>query len=113
MSNQISDIPADQTPRAKPRLIFSDKSSVIDTYESYAKNGFTHLLPQSPAELRYKQEKRFLSAIDLTKSIVFVKVQSIIITMGPDWTSPERQRKEYMMATVNFEAKTIKNVTNS
>jgi hypothetical protein len=52
-----------------------------------------------------------LSAIDLTKTIVFVTVQSIIRTMAPDWTSPERQRKEYMMTTVNFEAKTIKNVT--
>jgi hypothetical protein len=105
------DVKPEQTPRAKPRLIFSDKSSVIDTYESYAKNGFTHLLPQSPAELRYEREKRFLSAIDLTKSKVFVTVQNIIRTMATDWTSPERQRKEYMTYVVNFEAKNIKNVT--
>jgi hypothetical protein len=106
-----SSIQAPQTPRPAPRLIFSDKSSVMDSYESYSKNGFTHLLPQSPAERRYEQEKRFLSAIDLTKSNVFVTVQSIIRTMAPDWTSPERLKKEYMMVTVNFEAKNTKNVT--
>ncbi len=107
----VSTIPAPQTPRPKPRLIFIDKSSVIDSYESYVKNGFADLLPQSPAERRYEQEKIFLSAIDLTKSTVFVTVQSIIRTMAPDWTSPERQKKEYMMVTVNFEAKNTKNVT--
>jgi len=106
-----SSIQAPQAPRPKPRLIFSDKSSVIDSYESYAKNGFAHLLLQSPAERRYEQEKRFLSAIDLTKSTVFVTVQSIIRTMATDWTSPERQKKEYMIVTVNFEAKNTKNVT--
>jgi len=91
--------------------MFSDKSSVIDSYESYTKNGFAHLLPQSPAERRYEQEKTFLSAIDLTKSKVFVTVQNIIRTMAPDWTNPERRKKEYMMVTVNFEAKNTKNVT--
>ena len=31
--------------------------------------------------------------------------------MATDWTSPERQKKEYMTYTVNFEAKNTKNVT--
>jgi hypothetical protein len=75
---------APQTPRPVPRLMISDKSSVIDSYESYSKNGFTHLLQQSPAERRYQQEKQFLSAIDLTKSTVFVTIHSIIRTMAPD-----------------------------
>jgi hypothetical protein len=100
-----------QDPRAKPRLIFADKSSVIDTYESYSKNGFAHLLLQSQAERRYQKEKLFLSAIDLTKHIVFVTVQNITRTMATDWTSPERQKKEYMTYTVNFEAKDTDNVT--
>jgi hypothetical protein len=56
MSLESSD-KAPQTPRPKPRLTISDKSSVIDSYESYTKNGFTHLLPQSTAERRYQQEK--------------------------------------------------------
>ena len=100
-----------QDPRAKPRLIFADKSSVIDTYESYTKNGFSHLLQQSQAERRYEKEKLFLSAIDLTKSTVFVNVQNITRTMATDWSSPERQKKEYMTWTVNFEAKNTDNVT--
>ena len=100
-----------QDPRAKPRIVFADKSSVIDTYESYTKNGFSHLLQQSQAERRYEKEKLFLSAIDLSKSTVFVTVQNITRTMATDWTSPERQKKEYMTYTVNFEAKDTDNVT--
>jgi hypothetical protein len=106
-----STIIAPQTPRAKPRITYLDKSSVVDSYESYSKNGFQHLLPQSPAERRYQQEKRFLSGIDLTKSNVFVTVYSIIRTMAPDWKDPERRKKEYMMVNINFEAKNTKNVT--
>jgi hypothetical protein len=107
----VSSIPAEQKQLPVPRLIFADKSSVTDTYESYNKNGFQHLLLQSHAERRYQQEKRFLSAIDLTKNLVFVTVQNITRTMAPDWTSPEREKKEYMTWTVNFEAKNTKNVT--
>jgi hypothetical protein len=31
--------------------------------------------------------------------------------MAPDWTDPERQKKEYMIVNVNFEAKNTKYVT--
>ena len=47
----VSTITPPQTPRPKPRFIFSEKSSVIDAYESFAKEGFAHLLdirPNSP-----------------------------------------------------------------
>ena len=37
----VSSIPVEgQAPRAKPRFIFSEKSSLIDAQESYTKNGF-------------------------------------------------------------------------
>ena len=68
-------------------------------------------MQQSQAERRYEKEKLFLSAIDLTKHIVFVTVQNITRTMATDWSSPERQKKEYMTWTVNFEAKDTDNVT--
>ena len=62
----VSNIPAPQSPRPKPRFIFSEKSSVIDTYESYAKQGFAHLMTNQ-AQFTYDFEKQFLSKIDLTK----------------------------------------------
>jgi len=43
----VSSIATPQTPRPKPRFNFSDQSSVIDTYESYAKEGFLHLMTQN------------------------------------------------------------------
>ncbi len=42
---------------------------------------------------------------------MFVTVQNITRTMATDWSSPERQKKEYMTWTVNFEAKNTDNVT--
>lgn len=67
MSEQVSSIPAPQTPRPKPRFIFLDSSSVIDIYNSFAKRGFALLL-SSQAEFPYQQEKTFLSRVDLTKN---------------------------------------------
>jgi hypothetical protein len=100
----VSSIPAPQTPRAKPRFIFSEKSSVIDTYESYAKEGFAHLItPQ--AEFPYTFEKKFLSKVDLEKGPILVSVGTIIRTIAVDWESPKRERKEYLYYTVALEAK--------
>jgi len=108
----ISSIPAPQADKPKPRFIFSEKSSVIDTYESFAKEGFAHLLSggyvnnsTEQAKRPYEQEKRFLSAVDLTKGPILVSVQSIIRTMAVDWESPKRERKEYMYYTTEWEAK--------
>jgi hypothetical protein len=100
----VSSIPAPQTPRAKPRFIFSEKSSVIDTYESYAKEGFADLItPQ--AEFPYTFEKQFLSKVDLENGPILVSVRTMIRTMAVDWESPKRERKEYLYYTVELEAK--------
>lgn len=96
----VSSIIPPQAPKPKPRFIFSDKSSVIDTYESYAKEGFADLMtPQ--AEFPYMQEKKFLSKVDLTKGPILVSVQSILRIMAVDWDSPKRERKEYMYYTTD------------
>jgi hypothetical protein len=104
MSDQVSSIPAPQTPKPKPRFIFSDSSRVIDTYESYAKEGFAHLV-STQAEFPYLQEKKFLSKVDLTKGPILVSVQSILRIMAVDWDSPKREKKEYMYYTTEWEAK--------
>jgi hypothetical protein len=105
-----STIQAPQTPRPKPRFIFSEKSSVIDTYESYAKEGFSHMLTNQ-AEFPHNQKNLFLSSVDLTKGPILVTVQNIIRTMAVDWDSPKRERKEYMYYTTQWEAKNHKNNT--
>ncbi len=93
MVEQVSTIQAPQTPRPKPRFIFSDSSTVIDTYESFEKEGFAHLMTNQ-AEFQYKFEKQFLSSVDLTKGPIFVSVGMMIRTMAVDWESPKRERKE-------------------
>lgn len=77
----VSSIPAPQIPRPKP--LFSEKSSVIDTYESYAKEGFSYMLTNQ-AEFPYKFEKQFLSKVDLTKGPILVSVGMMIRTMAVD-----------------------------
>jgi hypothetical protein len=107
----VSSIPAPQTTRPKPRFIFSEKSSVIDTYESFGKEGFADLLTDFAnvsahhARFPYEQEKLFLSRVDLSKSQILVTVQTIVRIMAPDWDSPKRERKEYMYYTTQWEAK--------
>jgi hypothetical protein len=108
----VSSIPAPSVEKPKPRFIFSEKSSVIDAYESYGKEGFAHLLTAGfvnnsteHAKRPYESEKRFLSAVDLSKGPILVTVQSIIRTMAVDWSSPKRERKEYMYYTTQWEAK--------
>jgi hypothetical protein len=107
----VSSIPAPQTPRPKPRFIFSEKSSVIDTYESFEKEGFAHILTDhgdlsaNHARFPYEQQKKFLSAVDLSKGPILVTVQSIVRTMAVDWDSPKRERKEYMYFSTQWEAK--------
>jgi hypothetical protein len=105
-----STIPAPQRPKPVPRFIYVDKSSVNDTYSSYAKNGFAHLITNQ-AEFPYNQKNLFLSSVDLGKSPILVSVQSIIRIMAPDWNSPKRERKEYMYFTLQLEAKNFKNNT--
>lgn len=104
MVEQVSTIVAPQTPRPKPGFIFSESSSVIDSYNSYAKEGFSHLMsPQ--AEFPYLQEKKFLRKVDLTKGPILVSVQTILRIMAVDWDSPKRERKEYLYYTTQWEAK--------
>ena len=105
-----STIEAPQKPRPKPRLIFADKSSVTDTYESYAKEGFAHLITNQ-AEFPFNQKNKFLSSVDLTKGPILVSVQSIIRIVAVDWDSPKRERKEYMYYTTQWQAKNHKNNT--
>jgi hypothetical protein len=101
----VSSIPVPQTPQPKPRFIFAEKSSVIDTYESFAKEGFAHLITNQ-AEFPYQFEKRFLSKVDVAKGPILVSVQSIVRTMAVDWDSPKRERKEYMSITQSGKQKT-------
>ena len=96
----VSSIPAPQAPRPKPRFIFLEKSSVIDAYESFAKEGSA-----CHARFPYEQQKKFLSAVDLSKGPILVNVQSIVRTMAVDWDSPKRERKEYMYYSTQWEAK--------
>jgi hypothetical protein len=112
MSSSISSIPAPQADKHKLRFIFLEKSSTIDTYESFGKEGFGDQLSQGyvnnsteHAKRPYEQEKRFLSAVDLTKGPILVSVQSIIRTMAVDWDSPKRERKEMMYYNTEWEAK--------
>jgi len=91
MSNSVSSIPAPQADKPKPKFIFLEKSSVIDTYNSFGKEGFTYLLPEGfhdqstqHAIFLYEQQKKFLSAVDLTKGPIFVNIQSIVRTMAVD-----------------------------
>jgi hypothetical protein len=100
----VLSIPVPQTPRPKPRFIFAERSSVIDTYESFAKEGFAHLITNQ-AEFPYQFEKRFLSKVDVAKGPILVSVQSIVRTMAVDWDSPKRERKEYMYYNSEWEAK--------
>jgi hypothetical protein len=107
----VSSIPAPQTPKAKPRFIFSEKSSVIDTYESFGKEGFGDIITDYAnisahhARFPYEQQKKFLSKVDLSKGPILVTVQSIVRTMAVDWNSPKRERKEYMVYSTEWEAK--------
>ena len=77
----VSSIPAPQTPRPKPRFNSQRRASVIDTYESFGKEGFAHILqitetcPQIMPEFPYEQEKKFLSKVDLSKGPIIVKVR--------------------------------------
>jgi len=103
--SSVSTIPApQQTPRPKPRFIFLEKSSVIDAYESFGKEGFSHLIT-SQAEFPYDFEKQFLSKVDLTKGPILVSVESIVRTMAVDWDSPKREKKEMLCYSCSWEAK--------
>ena len=113
----VSSIPAPQTPKPKPRFIFSDKSSVIDTYESFGKEGFAHILTDhgdtsaNHARNPYEQEKKFLSQVDLSKGNILVKLESMVRIMASDLDSPKRERKEYFYYTTEWEAKDHRNNT--
>jgi hypothetical protein len=106
----VSSIPAPQTPKPKPRFLFLEKSSVIDTYESYEKEGFAHLM-SNQAEFPYQFEMQFLSKVDLTKSPILVTVESIVRQMAVDWDSPKREKKEVLYYSCSWEAKDRMNNT--
>ena len=100
----ISTITPPQTPRPKPRFVFAEKSSIIDTYESFAKEGFADLITNQ-AEFPYYFERRFLSKVDLSKGPILVSVTSLVRTMAIDPDSPKRERKEYLYYTCEWSAK--------
>ena len=81
--------PRSQSPDSYSQI----RGSVIDTYESYAKEGFAHLM-SNQAEFPYQFEKQFLSKVDLTKGPILVTVESIVRQMAVDWDSPKREKKE-------------------
>jgi hypothetical protein len=100
----VSTITPPQTPIPKPRFVFLEKSSVIDAYESFAKEGFAHLIT-SQTEFPYTFEKKFLSKVDLTKGPILVSVGMIIRTMAVDPSSEKREKKEYLYYNCDWEAK--------
>ena len=63
------------------------------------------MILQNIAKLPYEQEKRFLSAVDLTKGPYTCQCQNIIRTMAVDHNSPKRESKEMMYYTTEWEAK--------
>ena len=105
-SQHVSKIQPPQKPRPTPNFVFTDQSSIDETYESYAKNGFETL---EKAERVYNFEKRFISQVDLTKGPILVTVQNIVRAMVPDMTNPKRPRREQMTYTTQWEAKNHRN----
>ena len=96
----VSSIPVHREEKPKPRFIFSEKSSVIDAYKSFGKEGFAHLITAGyvndiaeHAKRPYESEKRFLSAVDLSKGPILVSVQTILRIMAVDWSSPKARGK--------------------
>jgi hypothetical protein len=85
---------------------------VIDTYNSYAKEGFAHLM-STQAEFPYLQEKKFLSRVDLEKGPILVSVQTTLRIMAVDWSSPKRERKEYMYYTTEWAKDHLNNTVRS
>lgn len=79
-----STISAPQKPRPKPQFIFADKSSVIDTYQSFAKNGFAHLMSQQ-AEFPYEQKNKFLSSVEFRtyQKVLFLLLFKISLESWP------------------------------
>jgi hypothetical protein len=100
----VSSIPVQQTPRPKPRFIFSDSCSVIDIYESFAKESLAHLMTNQ-ANFPYEFEKQFLSKVDLERGPILVSVGMMVRTMAVAWESPKRKRKECVYYTTGWEAK--------
>jgi hypothetical protein len=99
----VSNIPVDSTPKAMPRFIFSEKSSLTDTYQSYANNGFEITFDFGTP---YHREKEFISQVDLTKQDkILVTILNITRTMAVDHDSPTKQKKEYMYYTVDVSAR--------
>jgi hypothetical protein len=109
MDMSVSSIPAPQAPRAKPRFTFSDSSSVIDAYDSFAKEGFAHLMTNQ-AEFPYTFEKKFLPKVDLTKGSIMVTIESMVRIMAVDWNSPKRERREYLSIVVPGRPKTASEI---
>jgi hypothetical protein len=98
----VSSIPAPQADKPKPRFIFSEKSSLKDTFESFSKNGFE---PTTQAEFPYQFERKFISKADITKGPILVTVRNITRVVAVDHSSPTHQRKEWMTYTCECESK--------
>lgn len=110
MPRHLSSISPPVEEKPKIRFNFLEKNSVIDTYQSFTKEGFADSLsPQ--AERPYLNHQDFFNRVDLEKRPILVSVQTILRIMAVDWESPKRERIEYMYYTTEWEAKDHLNYT--
>lgn len=87
----VSSISPPVPEKRDPKFIFQEKSCVIDSYESFEKEGFAHLLESGGQDMGsfhvvvpYEREMDFLNKADLTRGPILVSLQSIIRSMAVD-----------------------------
>jgi hypothetical protein len=98
MPSKVSSISPPVEEKPKIRFNFLERNSVIDTYQSFTKEGFADSLsPQ--AERPYLNHQDFFNRVDISKGPILVTVDSIVRIIAPDWSSPKHERKEYMYYT--------------
>jgi hypothetical protein len=103
MPRHVSSISPPVEEKPKIRFNFLEKNSIIDSYQSYAKEGFADSVsPQ--AERPYLNHQDFFNRVNISKGPILVTVESIVRTMAPDWSSSKHERKEYMYYTMQWEA---------
>jgi hypothetical protein len=104
MPGKVSSISPPVEDKPKIRFNFLEKNSIVDSYQSYAKEGFADdVSPQQ--ERPYLNHQDFFNRVDISKGPILVTVESIVRIMAPDWSSPKHERKEYMYYTMQWEAK--------
>lgn len=107
----VSTVQPPQPEKTKPKFIFLEKSSTIDSYESFRKEGFADLLEDygdnntNKVVFRHQQEMDFLNRVDLKQGPILVTVLSVVRTMAVDLESPKKERREYLYYSTDWEAK--------